>query len=183
MSGTGSGALGSLLFWPALYGAGLLFALLHLAPKVVEAERLRGRYNVNADQVDQLQQEVAHLSRLEHAYRHDAEFLNRVIARELKVDQAKRVEIPAPLNFDPHLPAATGSTGSTGAGLEGMAWIEPFAMDPGLRRRCWQLLAFLMAVAILSFNDWCSPLTWMSGLRRWIGPLSRRYQPVDEIGA
>lgn len=89
--------------WGALGGAFLIIAILALAPRWLEAERLQERYVRNAIQIHGLQKEILHLDRLATALESDAEFTARVASAELKTSPDLQVQITLTpeLAFDP----------------------------------------------------------------------------------
>lgn len=153
LSPTGS-LLVSLMFWGSLGSAAVLYALLTLSPRLLEAEALRLRQARNQAELCSLAEETAHLTNVARALQSDPDFVARVAASELQALPSGGTHLPVSpsLGYDARVPQAGVS-----APLPAPRWYTPalvhLARSGDVRTRCGAACVGLVAFAFFCCHD------------------------------
>ncbi|MBT5017337.1 hypothetical protein OAF74_01895 [bacterium] len=167
----------SLGFWLTLLTASAMYAILVLAPKLVELSKIQ-EHSVQLQALkDQRLQEVEHLHRLANAIENDAEFLARIRSNEfsLKREGTVQITVPSELGFDarvPHEPAPRTEANSVLFADS----LRQFSSQTHLRRNWMWVMLGLFFVAFLFMNEAFFSGKFGRSMLRWTGNLFQRYR-------
>ncbi|WP_417847174.1 hypothetical protein [Thalassoglobus sp.] len=144
----------SMAFWITLLSASSLYALITLAPRLVELSDLQKQSHEIQGSISQADQEVHHLNRVADAIVKDPDFVSRLAKKEfsLAAQGSVQIQVEKTLNYDARIPSISRSAES----FQGQ-WYDDLLRrlaEPGDLRIRWTWGAFgMFLVAFLFLNE------------------------------
>ncbi len=135
-----SAALGmgvSLVFWISFLVCGSLFAIVALAPHLVEQEDLHAQWDAQQQQRRALEAEQHHLELLRDSLQDDPEFISRITSSDLNQspDAQFALAVPESLRHNPRHPRVTEISETSRPALPYMSLLRDLSQSSPMRTR------------------------------------------------